>query len=285
MNILPGKSKEEWKEWSSYEDILLHKTDDGIARIAINRPNLRNAFRPETVMELIDAFNKVKFDEGIGVVLFTGAGPDKKGIYSFCSGGDQSVRGTSGYKNEKGKQQLNVLELQKLIRSLPKVVIALVPGFAIGGGQVLHLICDLSIASENAIFGQTGPKVGSFDAGFGSSYLARIVGPRKAKEIWFLCRKYNAKEALEMGLINSITKIEDLEKEGISWAREILKNSPTAIQILKASFNAENDGIAGIQELSGYATQLFYGTNEAQEGKNAFLEKRQPDFSDYKWTP
>ena len=285
MNILPGKSIEEWKEWSSYEDILLHKTDDGIARIAINRPNLRNAFRPETVMELIDAFNKVKFDEGIGVVLFTGAGPDKKGIYSFCSGGDQSVRGTSGYKNEKGKQQLNVLELQKLIRSLPKVVIALVPGFAIGGGQVLHLICDLSIASENAIFGQTGPKVGSFDAGFGSSYLARIVGPRKAKEIWFLCRKYNAKEALEMGLINSITKIEDLEKEGISWAREILKNSPTAIQILKASFNAENDGIAGIQELSGYATQLFYGTNEAQEGKNAFLEKRQPDFSDYKWTP
>tara|TARA_B100000131_G_scaffold198716_1_gene190890 strand:+ start:2268 stop:3125 length:858 start_codon:yes stop_codon:yes gene_type:complete len=285
MNILPGKSKEEWKEWSSYEDILLHKTDDGIARIAINRPNLRNAFRPETVMELIDAFNKVKFDEGIGVVLFTGAGPDKKGIYSFCSGGDQSVRGTSGYKNEKGKQQLNVLELQKLIRSLPKVVIALVPGFAIGGGQVLHLICDLSIASENAIFGQTGPKVGSFDAGFGSSYLARIVGPRKAKEIWFLCRKYNAKEALEMGLINSITKIENLEKEGISWAREILKNSPTAIQILKASFNAENDGIAGIQELSGYATQLFYGTNEAQEGKNAFLEKRQPDFSDYKWTP
>ncbi len=285
MNILPGKSIEEWKEWSSYEDILLHKTDDGIARIAINRPNLRNAFRPETVMELIDAFNKVKFDEGIGVVLFTGAGPDKKGIYSFCSGGDQSVRGTSGYKNEKGKQQLNVLELQKLIRSLPKVVIALVPGFAIGGGQVLHLICDLSIASENAIFGQTGPKVGSFDAGFGSSYLARIVGPRKAKEIWFLCRKYNAKEALEMGLINSITKIENLEKEGISWAREILKNSPTAIQILKASFNAENDGIAGIQELSGYATQLFYGTNEAQEGKNAFLEKRQPDFSDYKWTP
>ena len=180
---------------------------------------------------------------------------------------------------------LNVLELQRLIRSLPKVVIALVPGFAIGGGQVLHLICDLSIASENAIFGQTGPRVGSFDAGFGSGYLARLVGQRKAKEIWFLCRKYNSNEALRMGLINAITKIEELEAEGVIWAREILRNSPTAIRILKASFNAENDGIAGIQELSGYTTQLFYSTKEAQEGRDAFLEKRPPDFSDYKWTP
>jgi len=285
MKILPGQSNVKWKEWKSYEDIFLHKTDDGIARIAINRPNVRNAFRPKTIEELIEAFNAVKFDEDIGVVLFTGAGPDKKGIYSFCSGGDQSVRGKKGYSDDKGRQQLNVLELQKLIRSLPKVVIALVPGFAIGGGQVLHLICDLSLASENAVFGQTGPRVGSFDAGFGSSYLARIVGQRKAREIWFLCRKYNAKEALEMGLINSITKLEELEKEGVNWAREILRNSPTAIRILKASFNAENDGIAGIQELSGYATQLFYGTDEAQEGRDAFLEKRQPDFSDSKWTP
>ena len=285
MKILPGQSNVKWKDWKSYEDIFLHKTDDGIARIAINRPNVRNAFRPKTIEELIDAFNAVKFDEDIGVVLFTGAGPDKKGIYSFCSGGDQSIRGKRGYRDDKGKQQLNVLELQKLIRSLPKVVIALVPGFAIGGGQVLHLICDLSIASENAVFGQTGPRVGSFDAGFGSSYLARIVGQRKAREIWFLCRKYNAKEALEMGLINSITKLEELEKEGVIWAREILRNSPTAIRILKASFNAENDGIAGIQELSGYATQLFYGTDEAQEGRDAFLEKRQPDFTDSKWTP
>ncbi len=285
MKILPGQSDVKWKDWKSYEDIFLHKTDDGIARIAINRPNVRNAFRPKTIDELIDAFNAVKFDEDIGVVLFTGAGPDKKGIYSFCSGGDQSIRGKRGYSDDKGKQQLNVLELQKLIRSLPKVVIALVPGFAIGGGQVLHLICDLSIASDNAVFGQTGPRVGSFDAGFGSSYLARIVGQRKAREIWFLCRKYNAKEALEMGLINSITKLEELEKEGVIWAREILRNSPTAIRILKASFNAENDGIAGIQELSGYATQLFYGTDEAQEGRDAFLQKRQPDFSDSKWTP
>ena len=285
MKILPGQSNVKWKEWKSYEDIFLHKTDDGIARIAINRPNVRNAFRPKTIEELIEAFNAVKFDEDIGVVLFTGAGPDKKGIYSFCSGGDQSVREKKGYSDDKGRQQLNVLELQKLIRSLPKVVIALVPGFAIGGGQVLHLICDLSLASENAVFGQTGPRVGSFDAGFGSSYLARIVGQRKAREIWFLCRKYNAKEALEMGLINSITKLEELEKEGVNWAREILRNSPTAIRILKASFNAENDGIAGIQELSGYATQLFYGTDEAQEGRDAFLEKRQPDFSDSKWTP
>ena len=285
MKILPGQSDVKWKDWKSYEDIFLHKTDEGIARIALNRPNVRNAFRPKTIDELIDAFNAVKFDEDIGVVLFTGAGPDKKGIYSFCSGGDQSIRGKRGYSDDKGKQQLNVLELQKLIRSLPKVVIALVPGFAIGGGQVLHLICDLSIASDNAVFGQTGPRVGSFDAGFGSSYLARIVGQRKAREIWFLCRKYNAKEALEMGLINSITKLEELEKEGVIWAREILRNSPTAIRILKASFNAENDGIAGIQELSGYATQLFYGTDEAQEGRDAFLQKRQPDFSDSKWTP
>ena len=285
MKVLPGNNKTKWIPWETYEDILFDRTKDGIARIAINRPEIRNAFRPKTIEELIDAFNKAKYDDKIGVVLFTGAGPDSKGVYSFCSGGDQKVRGESGYKDQDNNQKLNVLELQKLIRSLPKVVIALIPGFAIGGGQVLHLICDLSIASENAIFGQTGPKVGSFDAGLGSSYLARVVGQRKAKEIWFLCRKYSAKQALEMGLINEITKINELESEGIKWAKEILCNSPTAIRILKASFNAENDGIAGIQELSGYATQLFYGTSEAQEGRDAFLEKREPDFSDFGWTP
>ena len=285
MKILPGKSDVNWHEVKSYEDILFHLSQDGIARIAINRPEKRNAFRPKTIDELLDAFNFVRLEERMGVVLLTGAGPDKNGVFSFCSGGDQSIRGKNGYVDKNGNQKLNVLELQRLIRSLPKVVIALVPGFAIGGGQVLNLICDLSIASDNAIFGQTGPKVGSFDGGFGSSYLARVVGQRKAREIWFLCRKYSAKQALEMGLINAITKNENLESEGIIWAREILRNSPTSIRILKASFNAENDGIAGIQELSGYATQLFYGTPEAQEGRNAFLEKRNPDYSDYGWSP
>ena len=285
MDYLSNKSKVKWENQGSYEDILFYKSADGIAKIVINRPEKRNAFRPKTIDELIDAFIKVKYDERIGVVLFTGEGPDKKGVFSFCAGGDQSIRGEHGYWDQNGTQKLNVLELQRIIRSLPKVVIALVSGFAIGGGQVLQLICDLSIAADNAIFGQSGPKVGSFDGGFGSSYLARVVGQRKAREIWFLCRKYSAKQALEMGLINAITKNENLESEGIIWAREILRNSPTSIRILKASFNAENDGIAGIQELSGYATQLFYGTPEAQEGRNAFLEKRNPDYSDYGWSP
>ena len=285
MDYLSNKSKVKWENQGSYEDILFYKSADGIAKIVINRPEKRNAFRPKTIDELIDAFIKVKYDERIGVVLFTGEGPDKKGVFSFCAGGDQSIRGEHGYCDQNGIQKLNVLELQRIIRSLPKVVIALVSGFAIGGGQVLQLICDLSIAADNAIFGQSGPKVGSFDGGFGSSYLARVVGQRKAREIWFLCRKYSAKQALEMGLINAITKNENLESEGIIWAREILRNSPTSIRILKASFNAENDGIAGIQELSGYATQLFYGTPEAQEGRNAFLEKRNPDYSDYGWSP
>ena len=285
MKIPSEENKLIWKTWKSYEDIVFQRSNEGIARIAINRPEKRNAFRPKTVNEMIDAFNEVKNDPNIGVVLFTGGGPDKKGVYSFCAGGDQSIRGNGGYKDLNGNEKLNVLELQKLIRSLPKIVIALVSGFAIGGGQVLHLLCDLSIASDQAIFGQTGPVVGSFDAGFGSGYLARVVGQRKAKEIWFLCRKYSAKEALDMGLINAITRIEELENEGINWAREILCNSPTAIRILKASFNAESDGLVGIQELSGYATQLFYGTDEAQEGKNAFLEKRNPDFTNYGWTP
>jgi len=285
MDYLSINSKVEWVKQGDYEDILFYKSKDGIAKIAINRPEKRNAFRPKTIDELIDAFIKVKYDEKLGVVLFTGEGPDKKGVFSFCSGGDQGIRGENGYLDQNGNQKLNVLELQKIIRSLPKVVIALVSGFAIGGGQVLQLICDLSIAADNAIFGQSGPKVGSFDGGFGSSYLARVVGQRKAREIWFLCRKYDAKQALGMGLINAITKNENLEAEGVIWAREILRNSPTSIRILKASFNAENDGMAGIQELSGYATQLFYGTSEAQEGRDAFLEKRNPDYSDYGWSP
>ena len=285
MDYSSINSKVEWMKQGAYEDILFYKSADGIAKISINRPEKRNAFRPKTIDELIDAFIKVKYDEKIGVVLFTGEGPDKKGVFSFCSGGDQGIRGENGYLDQNGNQKLNVLELQRIIRSLPKVVIALVSGFAIGGGQVLQLICDLSIAADNAIFGQSGPKVGSFDGGFGSSYLARVVGQRKAREIWFLCRKYSARQALEMGLINAITKNENLEAEGVIWAKEILSNSPTSIRILKASFNAENDGIAGIQELSGYATQLFYGTSEAQEGRDAFLEKRNPDYSDYGWSP
>ena len=285
MDYLSNKSKVKWENQGSYEDILFYKSADGIAKIVINRPEKRNAFRPKTIDELIDAFIKVKYDEKLGVVLFTGEGPDKKGVFSFCSGGDQGIRGENGYLDQNGNQKLNVLELQKIIRSLPKVVIALVSGFAIGGGQVLQLICDLSIAADNAIFGQSGPKVGSFDGGFGSSYLARVVGQRKAREIWFLCRKYDAKQALGMGLINAITKNQNLEAEGVIWAREILRNSPTSIRILKASFNAENDGMAGIQELSGYATQLFYGTSEAKEGRDAFLEKRNPDYSDYGWSP
>ena len=285
MDNLTINSNIKWVDQGSYEDILFYKSEDGIAKIAINRPEKRNAFRPKTIEELMDAFNNIKNYEKIGVVLLTGEGPDKKGVYSFCAGGDQAIRGENGYLDQNGNQKLNVLELQKIIRSLPKVVIALVSGFAIGGGQVLQLICDLSIASDNAIFGQSGPKVGSFDGGFGSSYLARLVGQRKAKEIWFLCRKYSAQQALEMGLINAITKIENLEAEGVIWAREILCNSPTSIRILKASFNAETDGMAGIQELSGYATHLFYGTPEAQEGRNAFLEKRNPDYSDYGWSP
>tara|TARA_Y100001968_G_scaffold187355_1_gene171771 strand:+ start:42337 stop:43170 length:834 start_codon:yes stop_codon:yes gene_type:complete len=274
-----------WKKWGIYQDILLDRSDEGIARVAINRPEKRNAFRPKTIIELCDAFTKIRDDREIGVVLFTGAGPSEDGVYSFCAGGDQSVRGEGGYIDEEGLPRLNVLDLQRIIRSLPKVVIALVAGYAIGGGQVLHLLCDLSIASENAVFGQTGPKVGSFDGGFGAGYLARVVGQRKAREIWFLCRQYGAEEALRMGLINMITKINDLENQGVKWAREIMQHSPTAIRCLKASFNAETDGLAGLQELAGQATHLFYRTEESQEGRNAFLNKTKPDFSGSGWLP
>ena len=274
----------EWQTAKTYEDILYHKSN-GIAKITINRPHKRNAFRPKTVSELCDAFIDAREDTKIGVVLFTGAGPHTDGKYAFCAGGDQSVRGKAGYVDDGGIPRLNVLELQKLIRSMPKVVIALVAGYAIGGGHVLHLICDLTIAAENAIFGQTGPKVGSFDGGFGASYLARIVGQKKAREIWFLCRQYSAQQALEMGLVNSVVPVEQLELEGIQWASEILDKSPIAIRCLKSAFNADCDGQAGLQELAGNATLLYYMTEEGAEGKQAFLEKREPDFSQYPWLP
>ncbi|MGD1716226.1 1,4-dihydroxy-2-naphthoyl-CoA synthase [Dapis sp. BLCC M172] len=274
----------EWQIVKDYNDILYQKTDR-IAKITINRPHKRNAFRPKTVFELYDAFVDAREDPNIGVVLFTGAGPHTDGKYAFCAGGDQSVRGKAGYVDEAGVPRLNVLDLQRLIRSMPKVVIALVAGYAIGGGHVLHIICDLTIAADNAIFGQTGPKVGSFDGGFGASYLARIVGQKKAREIWFLCRQYTAQQALEMGLVNCVVPVEELETEGVKWALEILEKSPIAIRCLKAAFNADCDGQAGLQELAGNATLLYYMTEEGAEGKKAFLEKRPPDFSRYPWLP
>ncbi|MEA5507570.1 1,4-dihydroxy-2-naphthoyl-CoA synthase [Halotia wernerae UHCC 0503] len=273
-----------WQTVKTYEDISYHKTD-GIAKITINRPHKRNAFRPKTVFELYDAFCDAREDTNIGVVLFTGAGPYTDGKYAFCAGGDQSVRGQAGYLDDAGIPRLNVLDLQRLIRSMPKVVIALVAGYAIGGGHVLHLICDLTIAADNAIFGQTGPKVGSFDGGFGASYLARIVGQKKAREIWFLCRQYNAQQAQDMGLVNCVVPVEQLETEGIQWAQEILEKSPIAIRCLKAAFNADCDGQAGLQELAGNATLLYYMTEEGSEGKQAFLEKRPPNFRTFPWLP
>jgi len=285
QSVLPGDPGVVWQPWGNYSDVLLHRAQPGIARVAINRPHKRNAFRPRTVVELCDAFTRIRDDSSIGVVLFTGVGPADDGGYAFCAGGDQSVRGDGGYLDEDGLPRLNVLDLQRIIRSLPKVVIALVAGYAIGGGQVLHLLSDLSLAAENAVFGQTGPRVGSFDGGFGAGYLARVVGQRKAREIWFLCRRYGAEEALQMGLVNAIVPLHKLEAEGVRWAQEVLQHSPTAIRCLKASFNAETDGLAGIQELAGQATHLFYRTEEGQEGRNAFLEKRDPDFSGSPWLP
>lgn len=274
----------EWTRVGNFEDIIYQKAE-GIAKITINRPHKRNAFRPETVREMIEAFVDAREDSSIGVVLLTGAGPHTDGKYAFCSGGDQSVRGKAGYVDGQGVPRLNVLDLQRLIRSMPKVVIALVAGYAIGGGHVLHVVCDLTIAAENAIFGQTGPKVGSFDGGFGSGYLARIVGQKKAREIWYLCRQYNAKEAQDMGLVNKVVPIEELETEGVQWAREILEKSPLAIRCLKSAMNADCDGQAGIQELAGNATLLYYLTEEGSEGKNSFLEKRNPEFKKYPWLP
>lgn len=277
-------------QWSTlpnvreFEDIT-YKKFDGIARIAFNRPEVRNAFRPKTIFEMYAAFADAREDTSIGVVLLTGEGPAIDGKYAFCSGGDQKVRGHAGYVGDDGIPRLNVLDLQRLIRSMPKPVIALVAGYAIGGGHVLHVICDLTIAAENAIFGQTGPKVGSFDGGFGSSYLARIVGQKKAREIWYLCRQYNAQEALDMGLVNKVVPVDQLEAEGIQWAQEILEKSPIAIRCLKSAFNADLDGQAGIQELAGNATLLYYMSEEGKEGKNAYVEKRKPDFRQFPWLP
>lgn len=279
--------KYNWKKVKEYQDIIYEKLEDeGIVKITINRPEVRNAFRPETVKELIDAFNNAREDQTVGVILLTGTGPAKDGKYAFCSGGDQRIRGDKGYIGSDDKvPRLNVLDLQKIIRSIPKVVIAVVAGYAIGGGHVLHVVCDLTIAADNAIFGQTGPKVGSFDGGFGSSYLARIVGQKKAREIWYLCRQYNAQQALEMGLVNTVVPIDKLEDEAVQWAREIMQHSPMAIRVLKSAFNAELDGQAGIQELAGNATLLYYMSEEAQEGKNAYLQKRKPDFKKFPKLP
>ncbi len=276
--------KPAWKSARKFTDILYHKAD-GIAKVTINRPAKRNAFRPETVAEMIEAFTDAREDQGVGVVLLTGAGPHSDGKYAFCSGGDQSVRGPAGYVGSDGVPRLNVLDLQKLIRSMPKVVIALVAGYAIGGGHVLHVVCDLTIAADNAVFGQVGPRMGSFDGGFGSSYLARIVGQKKAREIWFLCRQYGAREALEMGLVNAVVPVAKLESEGVKWAREILGNSPLAIRCLKSAFNADVDGQAGLQELSGNATLLYYMSEEAKEFHRAQREKRRPDASKFPWLP
>ena len=270
----------EWLKVKEFSDIIYDKCD-GIARITINRPEKRNAFRPETVLQMYDAFIDAREDSSVGVVILTGAGPAGDGKYAFCSGGDQSIRGDKGYIGKDGVPRLNVLDLQKLIRSIPKPVIALVAGYAIGGGHVLHVVCDLTIAADNAVFGQTGPKVGSFDGGFGASYLARLVGQKRAREIWYLCRQYSATEAYEMGLVNKVVPVDELENEGVQWAKEILQMSPLALRLLKSAFNAELDGQAGIQELAGNATLLYYMSEEAQEGKNAFLEKRKPNFKQF----
>jgi naphthoate synthase len=268
-----------WEVIRQYEDI---KFDffEGIARITINRPRYRNAFTPDTTKELCDAMLHCRENPDIAVVILTGAG-DK----AFCSGGDQHVKNYGGYIGKDGVPRLNILDLQKQIRSIPKPVIAMVNGYAIGGGHVLHVVCDLSIASENAVFGQTGPKVGSFDAGFGSSYLARIVGQKKAREIWFLCEQYSAFEALEMGLVNKVVPFAVLEDETVKWCNRIMQHSPLALRMIKAGLNAELDGQAGIQELAGNATMLYYMTEESQEGKRAFLEKRKPDFTKYPKMP
>ena len=268
-----------WQSAGTFTDILYEKAE-GIARITINRPEVRNAFRPETVRQLEQAFADARDDAQIGVVILTGAGRE-----AFCSGGDQRVRGHGGYVGGDGVPRLNVLDLQRQIRTLPKPVVAMVAGYAIGGGHVLHMVCDLTIAADNARFGQTGPRVGSFDGGYGASYMARIVGQKKAREIWFLCRQYDAKAALEMGLVNTVVPYERLEEETVQWCREMLANSPIALRCLKAALNADCDGQAGLQELAGNATLLFYMTEEGQEGRNAYVEKRKPDFSKFPRLP
>jgi naphthoate synthase len=269
----------DWNSSGDYTDIR-YDTADGIAKITINRPEVRNAFRPQTLFELSRAFEAARDDPAIGVIIFTGEGPD-----AFCSGGDQRVRGDDGYKDEKGIGRLNVLDLQIQIRRLPKPVIAMVAGYAIGGGHVLHLVCDLTVCADNALFGQTGPMVGSFDGGYGSGLLARTIGLKRAKEIWFLCEQYDAARAYEIGLVNKVVPLEHLEEETLAWCRRILEMSPLALRLLKAGFNADTDGLAGIQQLAGDATLLFYMSEEAQEGRNAYLEKRKPDFAKFPHRP
>ncbi len=271
-----------WQDASStYQDILYHTTPDGIAKITINRPEVRNAFRPRTVSEMLAARDAARRDPHIGAVILTGAGD-----LAFCSGGDQRVRGDyGGYQDEQGTHHLNVLDLQRAIRTCPKPVVAMVAGYAVGGGHVLHMMCDLTIAADNARFGQTGPKVGSFDGGWGASYMARIVGQKKAREIWFLCRLYDAGQALDMGLVNTVVPLEELERETVRWCREMLQHSPMALRCLKAALNADCDGQAGLQELAGNATMLFYMTEEGQEGRNAYNERRRPDFSRFTRNP
>ena len=267
---------ETWTSIKSFEDIKYERTEDGIAKITINRPKMRNAFRPQTVGEMKEAFDLARDDAEIGVIVLTGEGPD-----AFCSGGDQRVRGKAGYVDAKGVPRLNILDVQKQIRSLPKPVVAMVAGYAIGGGHVLHVVCDLTIAADNARFGQTGPRVGSFDGGLGSAYLARIVGQKKAREIWFLCRQYDAKQALDMGLVNTVVPLAQLEEETMKWCREMLALSPMALRCLKAALNADCDGQIGLLDFAGNATLLYYLSEEAQEGRNAYVEKRKPAFNKF----
>ena len=268
--------KQIWLTVKKYQDVLLERTEEGIAKITICRPEVRNAFRPQTVDEMKSSFDWVRNESSVGVVILTGQGHE-----AFCSGGDQKVRLKGGYADKARVPRLNILDVQKQIRSLPKPVVAMVAGYAIGGGHVLHVVCDLTICADNARFGQTGPKVGSFDGGLGSAYLARIVGQKKAREIWYLCRQYGAKEALEMGLVNCVVPYEELEEETLKWCREILGHSPLALRCLKSALNADCDGQLGLMDLAGNATLLYYLSEEAEEGKKAFLEKRKPDFSKF----
>ena len=265
-----------WTPIKTFKDIKLEKTSDGIAKITINRPKVRNAFRPLTVKEMLEAFDIVHEDREVGVIILCGEGP-----LAFCSGGDQKVRGDAGYIGDDGVPRLNILDVQRKIRTIPKPVVAMVAGYAVGGGHVLHVVCDLTIAADNARFGQTGPKVGSFDGGLGSSYLARIIGQKKAREIWYLCRQYDAKQALEMGLVNTVVPLDHLEEETLKWCREMLQHSPLALRCLKASLNADCDGQMGLLDLAGNATLLYYMSEEAKEGKNAYVQKRKPDFSKF----